>query len=162
MDRVTGRVAVLLVLLPVMDALQPARVTPLARATSVPRSSGAPHPKLVASSAAEEEVVERLSIDQYLDRAAGGWGRFQDVLLTKLGANYAFIAADNLVGVFLVESLSHTSDWALTLTQEQSLKSFFYRNRREASAYLRRTSLPLRLTDQRLPRPQSAASAVSY
>ena len=66
-----------------------------------------------------------VTVDEFITAEAGGWGRFQRRAELKLGVNYAYIAADNLAGIFLVESLKK-SGWSLDLVQEQALKSWFY------------------------------------
>ncbi|KAJ1455525.1 major facilitator superfamily domain-containing protein [Pelagophyceae sp. CCMP2097] len=68
-----------------------------------------------------------LSVDEALV-AGGGWGASQRRLRLKLGAAYAYVGADNLLGVFLVEAIA-ARGWrgsVLSLPQEQAVKSFFF------------------------------------
>lgn len=63
------------------------------------------------------------SVDDFIDHA-GGWGPFQTKLAIKVNVFYAFIGVDNLLAAFLAPSLAE--QWALSLTQQQCLSSFWY------------------------------------
>ena len=80
------------------------------------------------SSADGGAVPMAITVDQYLDDEAGGWGHYQAQLSLNICLNYSFIAVDNLMGVFLVEALDRPGpgSWSLSLSRQQMLKSGLY------------------------------------
>lgn len=68
-----------------------------------------------------------VTVDEYLDRVAGGWGKFQTRLSVMMGVNCAVIAMDNLAGVFIVDAILRGSSMhEISLVQQQAVKSWFY------------------------------------
>ena len=76
-----------------------------------------------AGSRSPQTPHRRFSVDVYIKDHAGGWGAYQRRLERKLQVNYAFLAVDQLAGIFLVQSMLDADTDALPLLQQQWIKA---------------------------------------